>query len=177
MLLTDARRHARTGPHGEAVPIDEQDRSLWDRALIREGVEILQGALRQGQVGPYQLQASIAAVHDEACSAAETDWPQILALYGLLERISDNPVVRLNRAVAVAMVKGPQEALRLLDQLTEDDRMRDHHRLHAVRGHLLEMAGEHAQAMDSYREALSRTHSTPERNYLLAKLARIQGFL
>jgi len=177
MLLTDARRHARTGPQGEAVPIDEQDRSLWDRELIDEGTGLLERALQQGQVGPYQLQASIAAVHDQARSAAETDWPQILALYNLLERISNNPVVRLNRAVAVAMVKGPQEALRLLDELMADDRMRDHHRLHAVRGHLLEMAGEHAEAMNSYREALSRTGSTPERNYLLAKLARIQGFL
>lgn len=177
MLLTDARRNARTGPHGEAVPIDEQDRSLWDRELIDEGIELLSRALRQGQVGPYQLQASIAAVHDESRCAAQTDWPQILALYNLLERISSSPVVRLNRAVAVAMVQGPREALQLLDELTADDCMRDHHRLHAVRGHLLEMAGEYAEAMDSYREALSRTDSTPERNYLLAKLARIQGFL
>jgi predicted RNA polymerase sigma factor len=177
MLLTDARRHARTGPCGEAVPIDEQDRSLWDRSLIDEGTELLERALRQGRVGPYQLQASIAAVHDEARCAAETDWPQILALYNLLERISGNPVVRLNRSVAVAMVKGPREALQLLDELTVDDRMRDHHRLHAVRGHLLEMAGKHVEAMASYREALSRAGSTPERNYLLTKLARIQGFL
>ena len=175
MLLTDARRDARTGPSGEAVPIDQQDRSLWDRSLIAEGTELLERALRQGRIGPYQLQASIAAVHDEALCAAETDWPQILALYNLLERISDNPVVRLNRAVAVAMVKGPREALQLLDELMVDHRMLDYHRLHAVRGHLLEMAGERAEAMASYRDALSRTGSTPERNYLLAKLARMQG--
>lgn len=177
MLLTDARRHARTGPCGEAVPIDEQDRSLWDRSLIHEGTELLEHALRMGQVGTYQLQASIAAVHDEARCVAETDWPQILALYNLLERISDNPVVRLNRAVTIAMVKGPREALQHLDELALDDRMRNHHRLHAVRGHLLEMAGDHAEAMASYREAVSRTSSTPERNYLLAKLARIQALL
>jgi predicted RNA polymerase sigma factor len=175
MLLTDARRHARTGPQGEAIPIDEQDRSLWDRALIEEGTGLLDRALRQGEVGTYQLQASIAAVHDEARCAADTDWQQILALYNLLERIADNPVVRLNRAVAVAMVKGPKEALQLLDALETDDRMRDHHRLHAVRAHLLEMAGEPAEAIISYRAALSRVHSVPERNYLLAKLARLIG--
>jgi RNA polymerase sigma factor (sigma-70 family) len=173
MLLTDARRHARTGAQGEAIPIDEQDRSLWDRELIDEGIALLSRALRQGEVGPYQLQASIAAVHDEARSDAETEWPQILALYNLLERISANPVVRLNRTVAVAMVKGPREALPLLDELETDDRMRDHHRLHAVRAHLLEMAGDPVAAMNSYRAALSRVASTPERNYLLAKLARL----
>jgi predicted RNA polymerase sigma factor len=117
MLLTDARRHARTGPQGEPVPIHEQDRSLWNRELIEEGLALLSGALRQGSVGPYQLQAAIAAVHDEARCASETDWPQILALYDLLERISGSPIVQLNRAVAVAMVRSPQEALRLLDDL------------------------------------------------------------
>lgn len=173
MLLTDARRDARTGPDGAAIPIDEQDRSLWNRELIDEGTGILNRALQHGGAGPYQLQAAIAAVHDEAPSASDTDWPQILALYNLLERIADNPVVRLNRAVAVAMVRGPAEALRLLDEVEADARMRDHHRLHAVRGHLLEMAGRHGEAIASYRTALSQAGSAPERNYLSAKLQRL----
>ena len=175
MLLTDARSRARTGPMGEAIPIDEQDRSLWDRNLIEEGVGLLSCALSQGMVGPYQLQAAIAAVHDEARCAEETDWPQILALYDLLGRMSSNPVVWLNRAVAIAMVRGPQEALRLLEELETDDRLRDHYRLHAVRGHFLEMAGQTVAAVESYRAAVGRTASTPERNYLMAKISRLTG--
>jgi RNA polymerase sigma factor (sigma-70 family) len=177
MLLTDARARARTGPLGEAIPIDEQDRSLWDRNLIEEGVSILSRALALGRVGQYQLQAAIAAVHDEACCAEDTDWPQVLALYDLLARMSSNPVVCLNRAVAIAMVHGPQEALRLLVELETDDRLRDHYRLHAVRGHLLEMVGNQAAAAASYRAAVSRTASTPEKNYLLAQVARLTSTL
>jgi RNA polymerase sigma factor (sigma-70 family) len=173
MLLTDARRHARTGPQGEAIPIDEQDRSLWDRELIQEGIALLERALKQGRVGQYQLQAAVAAVHDQAPIASDTDWQQILALYDLLDRISNNPIVRLNRAVAVAMVKGPHKALELLAGLEMDGRIREHHRLHAVRGHLLEMAGQKAAAAVSYREAVSRCTSIPEQQYLLAKLARL----
>jgi RNA polymerase sigma factor (sigma-70 family) len=173
MLLTDARRQARTGHSGEAIPIDEQDRSLWDPDLIREGRSLLVDALARGAVGPYQVQAAIAAVHDEAPCARETDWPQILALYDLLVKMSNSPVVELNYAVAVAMVKGPHEALRLLENLEADDRLRDHYRIHAVRGHLLEMAGQPGPAAESYRAAVARTASTPEKNYLLLKLARL----
>ncbi len=173
MLLTDARRNARTGPDGEIIPLDRQDRSLWDRTLIQEGVSLISAALRQGAIGPYQLQAAIAAVHDEAPTASGTDWPQILALYDLLAKISANPMVQLNRAVAVAMVHGPEPALRLIGQLGEDERLRDHHRLYAVRAHLLERAGDREGAMLSYRAALARTASLPERNYLLAQAARL----
>jgi RNA polymerase sigma factor (sigma-70 family) len=173
MLFTDARCRARTGPLGEAIPIDEQDRSLWDRNLIDEGVSVLSRALSKGRVGLYQLQAAIAAVHDEAPSPEETDWPQILALYDLLLKTSGSPVIRLNRAVAVAMVHGPREALRLLADLETDDRLGDHYRLHAVRGHLLEMVGDELAAAASYRAAVCRTASTPERNYLLSKIARL----
>jgi predicted RNA polymerase sigma factor len=173
MLFTEARCRARTGPSGEAIPIDLQDRSLWDRNLIEEGVSVLSRALSQGSVGPYQLQAAIAAVHDEARSPEETDWPQILALYDLILSMSGSPVVRLNRAVAVAMVHGPREALRLLADLEADDRLGDHYRLHAVRGHLLEMVGDESAAAASYRAAVCRTASTPEKNYLLSKIARL----
>src|SRR5262249_18012143 len=129
MLLTDARRGARTGPDGELIPLDEQDRTLWDRDAIAEGVELVSRALSGGSIGAYQLQAAIAALHDEAPHVDETDWPQILALYGLLERMSNNPMIVLNRAVAVSMVDGPSAALRLLEPLDGDPRMKNHHRL------------------------------------------------
>lgn len=173
MLLTDARRAARTGPGGELVPLDEQDRTLWDRAKIAEGVALVSGALSRGSVGFYQLQAAIAAVHDEAPSTGDTDWPQILALYGLLERMSDNPMVSLNRAIAAAMVHGPEAGLALLAALDTDDRLGGHYRLDAVRGHLFEMAGDRERALAHYRAAAGRTASLPERNYLLTKAARL----
>jgi predicted RNA polymerase sigma factor len=173
MLLTDARRAARTGPAGELIPLDEQDRSLWDRRLIAEGVALVSDALARGPVGPYQLQAAVAAVHDEAPRAEDTDWPQILALYGVLERMSDNPMVSLNRAVAAAMVHGPAAGLALLEALDADPRLRGHHRLDAVRAHLHETAGDAERAVVHYRAAAERTASTPERNYLLVKAARL----
>jgi RNA polymerase sigma factor (sigma-70 family) len=175
MLLTDARRAARSGPGGEVIPLDKQDRRLWDRALIEEGVALVSAALARGQVGPYQLQAAIAAVHDEAASAGHTDWPQILALYGLLLKMSNNPMVMLNHAVAAAMVHGPQAGLRLIAEIAGAGRLRGHHRLHAVRGHLLEMAGEFEAALEDYQAAATRTASLPERNYLLEQIARMRS--
>ena len=173
MLLTDARRAARTGPDGELIPLLEQDRGRWDRAAIAEGVALITAALPRGAGGPYQVQAAIAAVHDEAVRAEETDWEQILALYGLLERMSDNPMVRLNRAVAAAMVFGPPAGLKLLDAVAADGRLAGSHRLDAVRAHLLEMAGDHPGAVAHYRAAAGRTTSLPERDYLIAKAARL----
>ncbi len=173
MLLTDARRDARTGPEGELIPLFEQDRSLWDREAITLGVELVSGALSRGSIGSYQLQAAIAAVHDEAPRAEDTDWPQILALYRLLERMSDNPMVSLNRAIATAMVHGPQSGLTEIDAIDADGRLGQHHRLHAVRAHLLDMAGDHTEAVVHYREAAARTTSLPEQNYLLTRAARV----
>ncbi|MEV4060464.1 RNA polymerase sigma factor [Nonomuraea dietziae] len=161
MLLTDARRTARTGPGGSLVPLAEQDRSLWDKDLIAEGVELVTGALSAGPLGAYQLQAAIAAVHSEE---GETDWPQILALYELLARIAPGPMVTLNQAVAVAMVRGPLEGLALLGTLEAE--LAEHHRLHAVRAHLLEMAGRHEEAGAAYLRAAELTSSLPERRYL-----------
>jgi len=174
MLLTDARRAARSGPDGEIIPLDEQDRSLWDQQAIVEGVELISKTLAQGAVGAYQLQAAIAACHDEAAHVDETDWPQIMALYGLLKRMSDNPMVALNHAVAAAMVHGPAAGLELLKGLDDDARLAEHHRLPAVRGHLLEKAGDVPRAIEQYRLAARRTSSTPERNYLLMKAARLK---
>jgi RNA polymerase sigma factor (sigma-70 family) len=173
MLLTDARRAARARPDGALVPLAKQDRALWDRELIREGVELISDVLARAPIGPYQVQAAIAAIHDEAPRADDTDWPQILALYEVLERLSPNPMVTLNRAVAVAMVHGPQAGLDLLETLDDDDRVAAHHRLEVVRGHLLEMAGDHAAAIDSYRTAARRTTSLPERRYLEGRAARL----
>jgi RNA polymerase sigma factor (sigma-70 family) len=174
MLLTDARRAGRSGPQNEVIPLDKQDRRLWDQSQIAEGVELISAALKRGAVGPYQVQAAIAAVHDEAATASDTDWPQILALYSLLKRMVDNPMVILNHAVAVAMVHGPREGLRLIAELDATGRLRDHHRLHAVRGHLLEMAEELTGAIENYQAAAARTASLPERNYLLAQAARLR---
>jgi RNA polymerase sigma factor (sigma-70 family) len=171
MLLTDARRGARTLEDGTLVPLAEQDRDRWNRALIEEGVDLITRTLPRGPVGPYQLQAAIAAIHDEAPRAQDTDWPQIVALYELLEQVSPNPMVTLNHAVALAMVRGPQAGLDLLETLDGDDRMAKHHRLYAVRAHLLEMAGDRAAARATYSEAARRTTSLPERRYLEARAA------
>jgi RNA polymerase sigma factor (sigma-70 family) len=173
MLLTDARRPARTGPDGALVPMAEQDRSLWDAGRIAEGVALITAALPRGDTGAYQVQAAIAAVHDEAPSAEETDWPQITALYEVLLQISDNPVVSLNHTVAVAMSRGPQAGLERLAQLTADGRIAEDHRLHAVRAHLLEMAGELSEARTCYEAAARRTTSLPQQRYLHARAARL----
>jgi RNA polymerase sigma factor (sigma-70 family) len=175
MLLTDARRPARAGPDGGLVPMAEQDRSLWDASRIAEGVALITEALPRGPTGPYQLQAAIAAVHDEAPSAEATDWPQIVALYELLRQTSDNPVVALNHTVAVAMARGPHEGLDLLGKLEADERIADDHRLHAVRAHLLEMAGDRAGARDAYEAAARRTTNLPQRRYLHGRAARLAG--
>ena len=169
MLLTDARRAARSGPGGEAVPLAEQDRSRWDQRSIAEGVALVTDAMSRTALGPYQLQAAIAAVHAEAARAEDTDWPRILVLYGLLERLSDNPVVTLNHAVAAAMVQGPSAGLALLEPQDADPRMALHHRLDAVRAHLLEMAGDREAAIALYRAAARRTSSAPERRHLGAR--------
>ena len=173
MLLTDARRPARSGPEGELIPLTEQDRTLWDREAIAEGIALVTATLSRGSVGPYQLQAAIAAIHDEAPRADETDWPQILALYGLLKRMSDNPMVTLNHAIATAMVQGPAAGLDLLNALDADERLAGRHRLDAVRAHLFEMSGNPQAAIRHYRVAAGRTTSVPERNYLVTKAARL----
>ena len=173
LLLTDARRRARTEADGSLVPLAEQRRDLWDAAQIEEGVALISRTLGTAPVGPYQLQAAIAAVHDEAPSAAETDWQQILALYGVLERIEPGPVVTLNRAVAVAMVDGPRAGLALLGTLDTDDRMTHNHRLDAVRAHLLELAGDLPAAREAYLRAARMTASLPEQRYLALRGAQL----
>ncbi|MET7619771.1 sigma-70 family RNA polymerase sigma factor [Streptomyces sp. NPDC005408] len=173
MLLNHARSPARTGPDGELIPLAEQDRSLWDTGAIDEGVALVTAALPRGPIGPYQVQAAVAAVHDEAKNVDETDWPQILALYGVLERLSDNPVVSLNRAVAAAMVHGPAAGLDILKALDADVRLAGHHRLYAVRAHLLELVGDRQAAIENYRAAAGRTTSLPERHHLTIRAARL----
>lgn len=173
MLLTDARRAARTGPDGELIPLAEQDRVNWNKAFISEGFELVTDAMSRTPLGPYQLQAAIAAVHDEAASAEDTDWRQILALYDLLARFTDNPMVALNRAVAVAMVAGPRSGLDILDQLAGDSRLATHHRLDTARAHLLELAGDHVAARNHYLAAARLTPSLPERRYLADRAARL----
>jgi predicted RNA polymerase sigma factor len=173
MLLTDARRAARTGPDEELIPLDKQDRTLWDASEVSEGTELLAAALSKGAVGLYQLQAAIAAVHDEAERAEDTDWPQILALYELLKQVAPGPMVTLNHAIAVAMVQGPAKGLDLLRALDSDPRISGHYRLDAVRGHLFEKTGDHETAIKHYRIAAARTTSMPERNYLMAQAARL----
>lgn len=173
MLLTDARRAARTGPDGSLVPLAEQDRTRWDRDAIAEGVALVSDALTRTPLGPYQLRAAIAAVHDESASDEDTDWAEILALYEVLIRLVPGPLERLGHAVAVAMVHGPRRALDLLAALDDDDHLAGHHRLEAVRAHLLEMAGDRAAARDAYAKAAGLTLSTPERRYLQSRAARI----
>jgi predicted RNA polymerase sigma factor len=173
MLLTDARRAARSGPNGELIPLDEQNRALWDKVAIAEGVQFVSEAFAHGAVGEYQLQAAIAALHDEAPSTEQTDWPQILALYGVLLRMSDNPMVVMNHAIAAAMVHGPARGLELLQPLETDERLAGNHRLDAVKAHLLERAGEYDAAIDLYRAAATKTNSTPERNYLMLRAAQV----
>jgi len=175
MLLTDARRAARTGPSGELIPLDEQDRTLWNREQIAEGVALISETLSKGSVGAYQLQAAIAAVHDEAARVEDTDWPQILALYSVLKRMSDNPMVTLSHAIAAAMVYGPATGLSRLEALDSDPRMQGHYRLDAVRAHLYERAGDPDRALAHYRCAAERTMSLPERDYLLLKASRLSG--
>jgi predicted RNA polymerase sigma factor len=176
MLLTDARRDARTGPDGALIPMAEQDRTRWRAESIAEGVALITSALSRGRTGPYQLQAAIAAVHDEAPSFEQTDWPQILALYELLMQVSNNPVVALNHAVAVAMVHGHDAGLELVTRLAHDERIGDDHRFHAVRAHLLELAGDPEAARADYLAAAARTASPPQQRYLYARAARLPAF-
>ena len=177
MLLTDARRAARTGPSGELIPLTTQDRTLWDQQEISEGVALVPAALSKGSGGEYQLQAAIAALHDEARRVEDTDWPQILALYGLLGQMSDNPMVKLNHAIASAMVHGPSAGLELLKALDTNARLAGHHRLDAVRAPLFEMAGDDRGAVAHYRSAAGRTPSAPERDYLMTQAARLNDRL
>ncbi|MCU1457872.1 MAG: polymerase sigma factor [Actinomycetia bacterium] len=171
MVLTDARRPARTGPDGELIPLGQQDRTRWDHELIAEGVALITDAMRRGQVGEYQLQAAIAAVHDQASAYSDTEWPKILSLYTLLERMTGNPMVTLNRAVAAAMADEPAVGLALLDGL--DERLGEHHRLHAVRAHLLELDGRPAAAIEEFRAAAARTTNAREQRYLTTQAARL----
>ncbi len=174
MLLTDARRAARTGPSEELIPLDKQDRALWDRGEIAEGTELLTVTLSKGAIGLYQLQAAIAAVHDEAPKAEDTDWPQILALYELLQRVAPGPMVTLNQAIAVAMVHGPARGLERLKPLDHDARLAGHYRLDAVRAHFFEMLADMESAVKHYRAAAAETSSLPEQNYLLTQAARLE---
>jgi predicted RNA polymerase sigma factor len=174
MLLTDARRSARTGADGSLVPLDEQRRELWDAGAIAEGKAILTRTLGTGPVGPYQVQAAIAALHDEAPTAEDTDWPHILALYDILARIAPGPIVTLSRAVALARVHGPRAGLALLGSLDTDERMTHHHRLEAVRAHLLEETGDLEAARESYLRAAALTASLPEQRYLTQRAARLR---
>jgi RNA polymerase sigma factor (sigma-70 family) len=171
MLLTEARRPARTGPSGELVPLADQRRELWNRDLVAEGVALVTEALRRGNIGEYQIQAAIAAVHDQAPRYADTEWAEILALYGLLERMTGNPMVTLNRAVAAAMANSPAAGLAILDGL--DERLGDHHRLHSVRAHLLELAGDDDRAIAEFTAAAARTTNLREQQYLTTKAARL----
>ena len=173
MLLTDARRPARIGAAGELVPLDAQDRSLWNQEAIGEGTQLLRAALAGGRPGPYQIQAAIAALHDEATSTDTTDWPQVRALYDRLLITADSPMARLSHAIATAMVDGPAAGLAELEAISRDPVLVQSHRLSAARGHLLERAGNHQAALDAYRKAANHTTSTAERNYLLLRAARL----
>ena len=175
MLLTHARHRARSAPDGALIPMSDQDRSIWDRDAIREGVDLITAALPRGPTGPYQLQAAIAAVHDEALGTESTDWQQIVALYGVLLRLDDNPVVALNHAVAVSMVQGPDAGLGLLSQLGSDPRISADRRFHAVRAHLLEMTGNIAAARDDYETAARKATNMQQQRYLHRQLARLDA--
>jgi RNA polymerase sigma factor (sigma-70 family) len=174
MLLIHARHRARTAPDGSLIPMADQDRGLWDRDAIDEGTALVTAALPRGTVGPYQLQAAIAAVHDEAESPEATDWRQIAALYGVLLRLDDNPVVALNHAVAVSMVAGPRAGLELVQRLSADARINADRRFHAVRGHLLEMAGDHTAALEAYRAAARVATNLQQQRYLRQQITRLQ---
>ena len=171
MLLTDARRPARTSPDGALIPLPEQNRKLWDSRAVAEGTELITSTLRTAPIGPYQLQAAIAAVHDQAAAAEDTDWREILVLYELLETMAPGPMVSLNRIVAVAMVHGPQAGLERLESASQDPALAEHHRVDAVRAHLLELAGEKEAAREAYRLAARRTLSLPEQRYLESRAA------
>ncbi len=173
MLLTDARRAARTGPSGELIPLDDQDRTQWDRAMIAEGVQLLDSAMALGARGPFAIHAAIAALHDEAPSTDATDWPQIAALYTAMLAHGDNPMVRLSQAIAIGMAQGPRAGLEALDVVARDPRMERNYRVDAARAHLLERAGDHAAAIKYFRLSAERTASTPERNYLMLHAARL----
>jgi predicted RNA polymerase sigma factor len=173
MLLTESRRAARSRDDGSLVPLAEQDRSRWNEELIHEGLALVTDSLSRTAVGPYQLQAAIAAVHAEAAHAEDTDWPQVLTLYELLERVAPNPIVTLNRSVAVAMVQGPEAGLELLKTLQDDGRIAEYHRFYAIRAHLLELADDRTAARASFEEAARRTTSLPEQRYLEARAARL----
>jgi len=173
MLLTHARAAARTDG-GNLVPLSEQDRSRWDHQQISEGVRILERVLPRGHVGRFQLQAAVAAVHAEAATWEGTDWQQISLLYAMIAQVAPSPVVTLNRAVAVGMALGPENGLALVQPLLDDPTMRRHHRTHAVRAHLLEMAGDLADAVDSYRQAAQLTTSLPEQRYLNARIRNLE---
>jgi predicted RNA polymerase sigma factor len=175
MLLTDSRRAARTTDSGDLVPLAEQDRTRWDRALIEEGTALVAATMARSPLGPYQLQAAIAATHADAAGSADTDWYEVQTLYQILERIAPNPMVTLNRAVAIAATQGPRAGLDLLAPLAEDPRVSGHHRLHAVRAHLLEDAGDRAGALAAYREAARTTASLTERRYLETRAARLEA--
>jgi RNA polymerase sigma factor (sigma-70 family) len=175
MLLTEARSAARSGAAGELIPLDEQDRTRWDKALIHEGVALIGKAMSRSSIGPYQLQAAIAAIHDQADTPEQTDWAQIQGLYGLLLRITDNPMVALNHAVATAMVDGVEAGLSLVDAIAQDTRLKEHYRTHAVRAHLYDRAGKHRLALEHYQRAADGTSNLPERNYLLSKAARLSS--
>ena len=173
MLLHDARRDARVSPAGDVILLDDQDRSLWDRAQIHEGVELVEEVLRGGVAGPYAIQAAIAALHCQADSPATTDWRQIAALYGLLLRRHPSPVIELNHAVAVAMVDGPEKALRLLDALAARGALRNYHLLPAARADMLRRLGRSDEAKAAYREALAQVSLPAERRFLETRLALI----
>jgi predicted RNA polymerase sigma factor len=157
------------------IPLDEQDRTLWNQSLIQEGIALVAKAMSSGLIGPYQLQAAIAALHDQADTPGQTDWAQIQNLYGVLVRINDNPMVALNHAVATAMVEGPEAGLSLVATIAQDTRLKEHYRIDAVRAHLYERAGKHHLALEHYRRAAEGTSSLPERNYLLSKAARLSS--
>ncbi|MBD3141593.1 RNA polymerase sigma factor [Microbispora bryophytorum] len=175
MVLTHARRETRTTPAGDLVPLDEQDRTKWDRGLIDEGVELVKASLAGPVLGPYQLQAAIAATHADAATAEDTDWPQVHALYLILERLAPNPMVTLNRAIALAEIDGPRAGLALLSTLDGDERMAGHHRLLSVRAHLLEKAGDTAGAYEHYRRAAKSTASIAEQRYLETRAGRVRA--
>lgn len=175
MILVHARHGARAAPDGSLIPMAQQDRSLWDRIAIEEGTALITAALPRGPTGPYQLQAAIAALHDEAESSEATDWAQIAALYGVLLHLEDNPVVALNHAVAVAMATGPVAALDLLERLENDRRINADRRFYAVRAHLLEQKGDRDGALAAYQEAVGRATNLEQQRYLNRQIARLQG--